>query len=69
MKKIVLLAAFCVLFTTYSHAQGPPPPPPPDPTGGGGGTSAPIDTDVALLLVSTALFGAYKLKRKALVIN
>jgi hypothetical protein len=45
------------------YAQGPPPPPPPP--GGGSGTSAPIDGDVIILLLTAAVYGVYKLKKNA----
>lgn len=40
-------------------AQAPPPPPPTPPVG----TGAPLDNEVAFLLLATTLFGVWKLQK------
>jgi hypothetical protein len=65
MKKFILIfIIYCGLCMVHSYAQGPPPPPPPPGPLGGGGTSVPIDNEVVLLLIATAAFGAWKLRKE-----
>lgn len=74
MKKHILTIILCCGLWTMDcgllYAQGPPPPPPPPP-GPPPGTGAPIDTDVALLFIATAAFGATNIyrKRKSVLVN
>ncbi len=57
MKKVLLLAAFCLLVILFAQAQ-PPPPPPPGPLSG---ADVPFDNEVFFLLSAVSLFGAYKI--------
>lgn len=60
MKKTALVFLL-VGFSVFRSVAQPPPPPPPGPS-----AAVPIDTDVALLLTTAALYGAWKLRKQRL---